>query len=300
MHKAGSPTDPALFWVSYKPSKLADMFFEAHRIRVSNGQVKRTLKILGFKYRKHSKQLATGIYARRSEQFNIIFFVMLLMNVNTPILSIDCKKKERIGNLYREGKCYCTKALEVYDHDYQHLAQGKVIPHGIYDLQQNKGYITIGKSSETAEFITDNLRWWWTQFGKQQYVNAKQIILLCDAGGANSYRHHIFKYQLLLFAKEIGLDIKVCHYPPYSSKWNPIEHLLFCHIHRAMRGNVFTNYEVVKNLIQQTSTKNGLSVEVRINEKEYKTGYKIDKSQIEIERILYHKFLPELNYKIVA
>ena len=300
MHKAGSPTDSTLFWVSLKPSKLAVLFFEKHQISVSNMMVKRVLKILGFKYRKHSKQLATGSYARRDEQFNIICYLVLIMSLDTPIISIDCKKKERIGNLYREGKCYCTKPLKVYDHDYEHLSEGKVIPHGIYDLQQNKGYVSIGNSSETAEFITDNLMWWWTQYGIHQYPDAKNILILCDAGGANSYRHHIFKHHLLQFAKETGMSLIVSHYPPYCSKWNPIEHRLFSHIHRTMSGNVFTSYETIKNLIEKTSTKNGLIVVARLNTKEYKTGCKIDKMQLDQKRIFFHPSIKELSYRIVA
>ena len=244
--------------------------------------------------------MATGSYERRDEQFKIICSIILLLNVTTPVISIDCKKKERIGNLYRDGKCYSNKALKVYDHDYQHLSQGKVIPHGIYDLQQNTGYLSIGNSSETAEFIKDNLLWWWTEYGIHHYPDAKNILILCDAGGANSYRHHIFKHQLLMLAKEIGVSFIICHYPPYCSKWNPIEHLLFSHVHRAMSGNVFTSYEVVKNLIEHTSTKKGLKVEVRINNKIYETGRKIDKSEIDEKRILYHNEIKELNYHIVA
>jgi hypothetical protein len=300
LHKAGSPTDTTLFWVSLKPSRIAALFFEKHQIAVSNMIVKRVLKQLGYKYRKHSKQLATGNYARRDEQFNIICSMVLIMSLKSPIISIDCKKKEHIGNLYREGKCYCTKPLQVYDHDYKHLTEGKIIPHGIYDLQQNKGYVSIGNSSETAEFIKDNLLWWWTQYGIHQYPDAKNILILCDAGGANSYRHHIFKHHLLQFAKEIGISLIVCHYPPYCSKWNPIEHKLFSHIHRAMSGNVLTSYETVKNLIEQTSTKNGLNVIARLNTKEYKTGSKIDKTKLDLKRIFYHHNIKELNYRIIA
>jgi hypothetical protein len=300
LHKAGSPTDPDVYWVGLKPSRLAGLFFEKHQIKVSNQSVKRELKTLGYRYRKRSKQLATGSYAKRDEQFQIICSIILMLHLKTPIISIDCKKKERIGNLYREGKCYCTKALKVFDHDYEHLSQGKVVPHGIYDLQLNKGYVSIGNSSETAAFVKDNLLWWWDNYGMHQYPDAKYILILCDAGGANSYRHHIFKYEMLQFAKETGMSLMVCHYPPYCSKWNPIEHRLFCHVHRAMSGNVFTDYETVKTLIAQTATQKGLSVFVRLNLKEYKTGIKIDKAQLDQTRISYHPKIPDLNYKIAA
>jgi len=297
-HKAGSPTEANVFWVSLKPVAIAKMFYEEHGIKVSNGMVKRLLKELGYGYRKQSKQLATGIYSQRNKQFEIICSMVLIMNVGSPVISIDCKKKERLGNLYREGKCYCTQAPKVYDHDYEHLSEGKVIPHGIYDLQTNIGYISIGNSSETADFILDNLLWWWESYGIHQYPDAKNMLLFCDAGGANSYRHFIFKHRLLTFAKETGLSIIVCHYPPYCSKWNPIEHRLFSHAHRAIEGVLFCDYQTVKNAFAQTATNTGLSVIVRLNLKHYETGIKVDKSQIDSDRIRYHTQIPELNYRI--
>lgn len=297
-HKAGSPTQENVYWVSLKPWQLAELFYEEHQIRVSHGLVKRLLKELGYGYRKQSKQLATGDYARRNEQFEIICFVVLVMSLESPVLSIDCKKKERLGNLYRDGKCYCTKAVKVYDHDYEHLSKGKVIPHGIYDLQANKGYISIGSSSETADFVMDNLRWWWYEYGIHDYPDAKNILLLCDAGGANSYRHHVFKYKLMEFAAETGLSVIVCHYPPYCSKWNPIEHRLFSQVHKAMQGVVLSDYATVQKLVGQTSTKTGLSVVVRLNLKLYETGVKIEKAKINENKIARHPQLPELNYRI--
>ena len=297
-HKAGSPTDHNIYWISLKPCAIAKLFEAQHQIKVSNGLIKRLLKELGYSYRKQSKQLATGNYAHRDEQFKIICSLILMMSLDSPVLSIDCKKKERLGNLYRNGKYYCTQAVKVYDHDYEHLSEGKVIPHGIYDVQANKGYVSIGGSSETADFIIDNLLWWWEQYGMHQYPNAKNILLLCDAGGANSYRHFIFKHRLMEFAKKTGLSIIVCHYPPYCSKWNPIEHRLFSQVHRAMEGVVFADYDTVTKLIEQTSTKTGLTVVVRLNLKEYKTGIKIDKKDVDEKRIAFHPVIPNLNYRI--
>ncbi len=192
-HRAGSPTDAGLYWISLKAWQVAELFYEQHQIKVSHGLVKRLLRELGYSYRKQSKQLATGSYARRDEQFRVICSLVLGMSLGSPVLSVDCKKKERLGNFYRDGRCYCSGAVKVYDHDYQHLSEGKVIPHGIYDLQANQGYISIGSSSETADFILDNLLWWWFEYGIHQYPDAKNILLRCDAGGANSYRHHVFK-----------------------------------------------------------------------------------------------------------
>jgi hypothetical protein len=297
-HKAGSPTDSNTYWISLKPCAVAQLFEQQHQIKVSNGLVKRLLKELGYSYRKQSKQLATGSYAHRNIQFEIICTLVLIMGCESPVLSIDCKKKERLGNLYRGGKCFCTKAIKVYDHDYEHLSQGKVIPHGIYDLQANKGYISIGASSETADFVVDNLLWWWWQYGIHQYPDARNILLLCDAGGANSYRHFIFKHRLMMFAKETGLSVIVCHYPPYCSKWNPIEHRLFSQVHKAMEGAVFSDYTTVLKMIEQTSTKKGLTVVVRLNLKQYQTGLKVAKDELDENRITFNPQIPELNYRI--
>lgn len=297
-NKAGSPTDEGIYWISLKPFSIARLFYEKYQIQVSNGLIKRLLRELGYGYRKQSKQLATGSYARRDEQFRIICSLVLIMSLESPVLSIDCKKKERLGNLYRNGKCYCSQAVKVYDHDYEHLSEGKVIPHGIYDLQANQGYISIGSSSETADFVVDNLLWWWRQYGIHQYPDAKNMLLLCDAGGANSYRHFIFKYKLMAFAKETGLSVIVSHYPPYCSKWNPIEHRLFSQVHKALEGVVFSDYQTVQKLIEQTSTKKGLTVVVRLNLKEYQTAIKIDKNQLDNKRIVHHPTIPELNYRI--
>jgi transposase len=298
-HKGGSPAEANVYWISLRPVQIARMFYAAHQIQVSHGLIKRLLKELGYGFRKMSKQTVTGSYARRDEQFNIICTLIPVMNLGSPVLSMDCRKKERLGNLYRAGRCYCTQPVKVYDHDCEHLSEGKVIPHGIYDLQANKGYISIGNSSETAAFVVDNLLWWWHEYGIHQYPDAKNVLLLCDAGGANSYRHYAFKKELMRFATQTGLSVIVSHYPPCCSKWNPIEHRLFCHVHQAMGGIVFSDYETVKKMISQTDTSTGLKVEVRLNFKKYETGIKTDKTDINTKKILYHPLIPELNYRIV-
>jgi Rhodopirellula transposase DDE domain len=299
-YKAGSPTDSKVFWTHLKPKEFALLFNLEHNLYVSNRQVKIKLNQMGFRYRKLGKHLATGNFALRDAQFQVIFTLILALSVKSPIVSIDCKKKERLGNLYREGKCLCQDQIKVYDHDYEHLATGKIIPHGIYDLQRNEGFVTIGNSHETADFIAENLLWWWDTFGLHHYPDASVIMVLCDAGGANSYRHHAFKVQMLELAKTIGLDIIVCHYPPYASKWNPIEHRLFAQIHHAMQGVVLTDYNIVKELIEKTSTDTGLKVNVRILIKDFKVGSKTLKEQIDYSRIQFNPKIPELSYRICA
>jgi Rhodopirellula transposase DDE domain len=289
-----------VYWIHLKPREIAILFNNAHGFQISNGLVKRKLFEMGFKYRKLHKNLSCGNYANRDRQFQIIFSLITAMSICSPIISIDCKKKEVLGNLYRQGKCFMKGQIEVFDHDYSHLSTGKVIPHGIYDLQRNEGFVTIGTSHETAAFVAENLLWWWDNYGIHHYADAKNILILCDAGGANSYRHYAFKEQMLIFAKTIGKDLVICHYPPYASKWNPIEHRLFAHVHHAMQGVVFSDYNIVKELIEKTVTKSGLIVKVRILVKQFDTGIKGAKEKIDNKRICHHPIIPELSYRIAA
>lgn len=299
-HKAGSPTDSSIYWIHLKPREIAERFAQNHGHKVSNGFVKRLLKTMGYRYRKQSKTLAIGHSEHRESQFNIICNLVAMRCLDCPVISIDCKKKERLGNLYRVGKVYSTGLVKVFDHDYHYLSKGNIIPHGIYDLQLNKGYISIGGSHETAEFIKDNLLWWWDNFGIHQYPKATHILILCDAGGGNSYRHHAFKKQMQMLSAQIGVDIIICHYPPYTSKWNPIEHRLFCHVHQAMQGVVFSDYNIVKTLISKTKTSTGLKVEVRLNLKNYPIGIKTDKDEVDYSKIYFNKNVPHLSYRIAA
>lgn len=299
-YTAGLPTDERVKWTHLKPSEIAHLMNEHYGIKLSNGLVKRLLKKHGYVKRKLSKTIPIGTYDRRNEQFEIITKIVGLFNcINGPILSIDTKKKERLGNLYRDGHFYADLPVKVFDHDFPYLSQGNVIPHGIYDMKLKKGYVSIGTSKETAEFICDNILWWWDHHGIHNHPACKQMLILCDSGGANSYRHHAFKKHLQRIAQRIGIRIIICHYPPYSSKWNPIEHRLFPHVHRAMQGVVFNCYKTVKELIDKTYTKTGLKVFTRIVDQIYTIGKKYTISDIDIKRIFYHNDLPDLNYSIL-
>lgn len=263
--------------------------------------VQRILKQAGYVKRQPAKSIATGESPYRKEQFQIIkLLISLFANMsNNPILSIDTKKKERLGLLTRGKSMLSNKKVPLYDHDYSNLGEGKVIPQAIYDTKQNKGYITIGTNHETADFITDNLIWWWDNFGLHIYPDANQILILCDSGGANSYRHYAFKVAMLRVARIIGKIIIVAHYPPYCSKYNPIERRLLCHVERTLDGAILTSYEQVKTLFQRTKTSNvekPLSVEVRIEEKQYQIGLRTKKADVDWSRICLHSELPQLNY----
>jgi hypothetical protein len=236
----------------------------------------------------------------RNEQFeNIARLKAEYVAAGNPVVSMDTKKKEYLGNFYRDGHLYTTKEIQVYDHDFNSLALGVVIPHGIYDMQRNTGYINLGTSRDTGEFACDCVRNWWVNQGRFAYPDATSILVLCDGGGSNSSRHYIFKQDLQALADELGIDIRIAHYPPYTSKYNPIEHRLFPHVTRACQGVVFTSVELVRELMQKTHTRKGLTVTVQIVDKVYQKGRKVAKDFKETMRIVFDEFLPKWNYTAV-
>lgn len=221
------------------------------------------------------------------------------MASDNPIISIDTKKKEQLGNFYRDGKLYTQEEIVVNDHDFSSFGKGPVIPHGIYDSKENDCYMTIGTSKDTSEFACDNIKSWWYEIGRNRYPNASSILILADGGGSNSSRHYIFKEDLQKLADEIGIEIRIAHYPPYTSKYNPIEHRVFCHITRACQGVVFKTLKLVKELIAKTKTTTGLNVMARINDKIYETGKKASEEFREKMPIIFDDFLGKWNYRAV-
>jgi len=236
----------------------------------------------------------------RNAQFERIAELRTLYEAKgNPVVSVDTKKKELIGNLFREGKIYTTETVEVFDHDFPSLAEGVAIPHAIYDISHNEGYVIIGTSRDTSEFACDSIRYWWDNFGKAHYPNADSILMLMDGGGSNSSRHYIFKQDLQVLADEIGIEIRIAHYPPHTSKWNPIEHRLFPHITRSLQGMVLTTHQLAKELIEKTTTKSGLKVFSSIFNKVYETGRKVAEGFKESMRIIFDDNLAPWNYVAV-
>jgi len=235
----------------------------------------------------------------RDEQFeNIKQIKEQFAQRGLPILSIDTKKKEFIGQFYRNGKSYCEEAVKVYDHDFPSLAEGVVIPHGIYDVVKNKGYVSLGKSKDTSEFLCDNLRHHWQNSISRDYPEATQMLLLMDGGGSNSCLHYIVKEDLQKLANELGLKITIAHYPAYCSKYNPIEHRLFPHLQRSWEAMVFENYVIIKEQAEKTTTEKGLKVVTWINEKLYQNGRKYSENFKETMTIVFDEVLPKWNYQI--
>jgi hypothetical protein len=244
------------------------------------------------------KKKTLGVSANRNEQFeNINNLIDSFDKEDNPILSIDSKKKEIIGEYSRANDAiYGTEPQITLDHDFKASNTQTAVPHGIYDYKQNKGYITVGNSSDTSEFVCDNIKAWWFAIGILLYPYTKCILILCDGGGSNSSRHFIFKEDLQKLAWAIGRDIRIAHYPPYCSKWNPIEHRLFPHVSKAIRGANFTNIEMLANHIKQTKTTTGLDVTVSISDKIYKTGRVVQNGFKKSMPIQFDEYLPKWNY----
>ena len=297
-HTAGDPMDEKLRWTNLREWEIVEALKSEYGIKISRNVVRQLLKRHGYRLRKAQKrQSMKKSVPDRNKQFdNIMELKSLYFKAGNPIISMDTKKKEHLGNFYRDGRLYTLEELQVYDHDFSSFAEGVVIPHSLYDLQLNIGYVHVGTSHDTSEFACDSFRHWWYNHGCKNYSNASSILVLCDGGGSNSSRHHIFKYDLQILADEIGVEIRIAHYPPYCSKYNPIEHRLFPHITRTCQGVVFSSLELVTELISKTSTQKGLKVFVHVIDKLYKTGRKVSETFKSTMRIIFDKILPKWNY----
>jgi len=204
-----------------------------------------------------------------------------------------------IGNFFRSGKLYTQERIRVHDHDFRSLAEGMAVPHGLYDVYRNIGYVTIGVSHDTSEFACACIRNWWSAYGQHDYPQATSILLLCDCGGSNNARYYLFKQDLQQLADELGIEIRVAHYPPYTSKYNPIEHRLFPHLTHACAGVVFKSVELVKDLMASAKTKTGLKVFASVLNESFATKRKVADNFKETMRIKFDDYLPQWNYSAI-
>ena len=219
---------------------------------------------------------------------------------NNPIISVDTKKKELIGNFKNNGTSWQQDSILVKDHDFPSDAQGKAIPYGIYDTQQNTGTIFLGTSCDTPKFAVQSIETWWKTEGRKQYPRSKNLLILADSGGSNSSRSRVWKYRIQeKLCNQFGLTVKVCHYPPGSSKWNPIEHRLFSEISKNWSGRPLDSYETALKYIRTTKTTSGLKVKAFFVRQKYQTGEKITNKQMNSLPIKKHATLSNWNYSIM-
>jgi hypothetical protein len=259
----------------------------------------------GYHERKALRMEPLSHHPDRNSQFEVIARLKHeYLDSANPILSIDLKSRELLGNFFRAGELFTRETIRVFDHDFAEFAQGVVLPHGIYDLKQNRGYIHLGTSHDTGEFACDSLKDWWERFGRVAYPEAKSLMLLCDGGGSNPAdtersQAHLFRTDVQGLANALGMEIRMAHYPPYASKYNPIEHRLFPHLTRVCRGVIFHDVGLVAELMRKAKTRTGLSVVVDIVDKFYEIGRKVGKATKDAVNLVRDSVLPRWNYRIL-
>lgn len=279
-----------IHWTSLSLRKIAELL-EGQGFKVSHPVVGKLLEEIGYSKQTNQKSLSVGEpHPNRDEQFQFINNKSLaFINNNIPVVSIDCKKKENIGNFKNNGSEYrlLKNPRQVLDHDFVLPDLGKVVPYGVYVINDNTGFINLGTSADTGEFAGESLTRWWVAIGKENF-NSNKLYVICDGGGSNGTRVRLWKYALALMAQRYDLEIHVSHLPPGTSKWNKIEHKLFCYISKNWQGIPLINIETVVNLISSTTTKNGLKVNCIVDKNIYTRGIKISDEvfqKIDLERI---------------
>jgi transposase len=293
----GDPESP-LHWTSKSTRNLAEELKKMGH-KVTHARVADMLHMLGYSLQVNRKTIEGTSHPDRDQQFNHINEKCKeFQEENQPVISVDTKKKEPIGNFKNGGKELRPKndPINVNVYDFVDKEMGKVNPYGVYDLFRNEGWVNVGIDHDTASFAVESIRRWWNMMGCKSYPEAKKLMITADCGGSNGYRVWLWKTELQKLADEIGLDISVCHFPPGTSKWNKIEHRLFSHITMNWRGKPLISYEVVVNLIAATTTSKGLKVKCMLDKNEYPKGIKITKEEVEELEIIRDEFHGEWNY----
>jgi hypothetical protein len=267
---------------------------------VSHTTLARLLKGMDYSLQANAKRLSGSDHPDRDRQFQYIATQKrIFQQAGLPIISVDTKKKELIGNFKNPGQEWCREARAVNDHDFEQEALGKAVPYGIYDLLNNHGYVYVGQSADTPQFAVEMIVRWWREIGRGLFPNAEQLLILADAGGSNGCRPRLWKQQLQeLLADQLGLKVTVCHYPTGASKWNPIEHRLFGPISINWAGKPLETFEFMLACIRGTDTDTGLQVDAFLVEKVYKKGIKVAKEIMQTLQIEWHAVCPRWNYTI--
>jgi hypothetical protein len=298
-HTAGDPMKPDCLWTNLSLPAISRLL-NGLGFHASPYTVEQLLHECKLGRRQAFKYLTMRQHKDRDQQFGILgSYKQSFLESPNPIISIDTKKKELLGLFYRKGRLFTTQGREVFDHDFPSFAKGVVIPHGIYDLKRNRGYVNLGTSHDTSAFACDSILAWWTAEGHDAYPQAKELLLLCDGGGSNSASQYLFKEDLQQLVDHMGITIRVAHYPPYCSKYNPIEHRLFPHLTRACQGIILECVEQAQFYLSKAATQTGLKVVVNILDKVYETGRKVAKGFKKTMKLVFDKVLPKFNYKAI-
>ena len=287
----GDP-EKVISWTNLSLRDISSLLNEKYNITAGKDIVSRALEDLGYSKQVNQKMIQVGSqHVDRDAQFCFINEkAKQFLEEGCPVISTDTKKKELVGNFkndgaeYRKSKC----ARKVLDHDFPFPELGKVAPYGVYLINENTGFVNLGTDHDTSAFAVESIRRWWNIVGKPTYPKAKKLYINCDGGGSNGWRVRLWKYELALFAQETGLEIHVSHFPPGTSKWNKVEHRLFCYITKNWSGKPLIDINTIVNLISSTTTNKGLTVKCVVDTNTYSTGLKADDeimAKINIEKV---------------
>ena len=298
----GSRGDPecALRWTTKSTRNLADELTERGFV-VTHSVVAKLLAAMGYSLQAARKSAEGGDHPDRDAQFRYLTgLIEQFRAAGDPVISVDAKKKELIGNFATAGRGWrpAGQPVETNTHDFPDPELGKAVPYGVYDVAGDTGWVSVGGSADTAEFAVATIRRWWTEVGKTAYPEASRLLITADSGGSNSSRGRLWKREIAAFAKDSGLDVIVCHFPPGTSKWNKIEHRLFSHISMNWRGRVLESREVVVNLIAGTKTRTGLVVRAELDHDVYQKGIKVTDHEMKQLPLVKHQFHGDWNYTI--
>jgi hypothetical protein len=294
----GDPMSP-LLWTCKSTRNLAEALGQLGHA-VSHQTVARLLDLLGYSLQANRKTEEGKDHPDRNAQFEYINKkVKAFQRRGQPVISVDTKKKELIGNFKGPGREHEPQGQprKVKTKDFP-TAEGKVAPYGVYDLTRNEGWVNVGINHDTAELAVESVRRWWQRMGQPTYPEATELLITADGGGSNASRSRLWKVRLQKLADELGLEISVCHFPPGTSKWNQIEHRMFCHITQNWRGRPLVSHAVVVNLIGSTKTRTGLRVGAELDTNSYATGIKVTDAELELVRLKKAGFHGEWNYTI--
>jgi hypothetical protein len=296
---AGDPMSK-LKWTNKSTYTIADELKNKNN-DISEDSVGRIIKQLGYSLQSNIKSKESGSSEERDSQFNYINeTAKIFAKKNIPVISVDAKKKELVGNFKNSGRKWMKKgkAEIVNVYDFWFLAKGKAIPYGIYDICMNNGFVNVGIDHNTSEFAVESIRQWWNKIGKKNYPNTKELLICADGGGSNASRSRLWKFYLQKFANKTGLKITVCHFPPGTSKWNKIEHKMFSFISMNWRGKPLINYEMIINLIEGTKTRKGLKIKAKMDKNIYELKQKVSNEEFEKINLKEHKTNSKWNYTL--
>ena len=295
----GDPDSP-LRWTCKSTRVLArELTSEGHP--VSDTTVRRLLHAADYSLQGNRKTREGGKHPDRNAQFeHINTTVRLFQRRGQPVISVDTKKKELVGDFKNGGREWRPQGQpeEVRVYDFVDKKLGKAIPYGVYDVTGNQGWVSVGIDHDTARFAAEAIRRWWRKMGVRRYPTAKELLITADGGGSNGTKCRLWKVALQDLAKHLGFPIQVCHFPPGTSKWNKIEHRMFCHITQNWRGRPLVSHEVIVNLIASTATQQGLAIQAELDTGEYPTGIKVTNEELARVKIKPNQFHGEWNYAI--